>query len=76
MKNIKIGQTTFKPKAIKQIILCLFLNGVLIGGMVAYTQISSKSVNIFIIFALMFLPYLLLKKEIPKNIIEDNKNSN
>ena len=74
MKNIKIGQTTFKPKAIKQIILCLFLNGILIGGLVAYIQSSSKSVNILIVFALLILPYLLLKKEISKNMIKDDNS--
>ena len=36
MKDIKIGKLVFSKKAILLIAFCLFLNGMLIGSMVAY----------------------------------------
>jgi hypothetical protein len=70
MKDVKIGALIFKPRAIKKIALCLFFNGVLIGLMVAYKKYTGNSPSILIVFPLMFLPYLLNRKEIRKNLQE------
>jgi hypothetical protein len=71
MKSIKIGALTFTPKAIKTIALCLFCNGVLIGLMVALKKYTGNSLSLFIIYPLMFLPYLLGRNEIRRNTIEE-----
>lgn len=71
MKSVKIGALTFMPKAIKTIALCLFLNGILIGLMVAYKKYTGNSLGLFIIYPLMFLPYLLARNEIRRNTIEE-----
>ena len=70
MRDLKIGALTFKPTAIKRIALCLFLNGMLIGLMVAYKKYTGDSVSLFIIYPLMFLPYLLNRKTIRRNMLE------
>jgi hypothetical protein len=71
MKDIKIGALTFKPMAIKKIALCLFLNGVLIGLMVVYRKYTGNSLSLFLIYPLMFLPYLLNLNGIRKNMIDE-----
>ncbi len=73
MKDIKIGTLTFKPKAIQKIIRCLFFNGLLIGLMVAYKKYTGDSLSLFIIYPLMFLPYLLSRKEIRRNLVEEKE---
>ena len=64
MKDIKIGNLIYTKKAVRQIILCLFLNVVVIGASVAYKQTTDKPLGILIIFTLILLPYLLMQKEI------------
>jgi len=70
MKNVKIGALTFKPKAILLIALCFFFNGLVIGVMVAYKKFTGDSISLFIIYPLMFVPYLLNRKGIMKNMID------
>lgn len=71
MKSIKIGALTFTAKAIKTIALCLFCNGVVIGLMVGFKKYTGNSLSLFIIYPLMFLPYLLARNEIRRNTIEE-----
>ncbi|MEJ7560005.1 MAG: hypothetical protein WKF66_16955 [Pedobacter sp.] len=76
MKDIKIGVLTFKPRALRKIAMCLFFNGVLIGLMVAYKKYTGNPLNFFIIYPLLFLPFLLNRKEICKNVFEDLEQEN
>ena len=73
MKDVKLGALTFKPKATLLIAVCLFFNGLLIGVMVAYKNLTGNSISLFIIYPLMFVPYLLNIKGIRNNMIEDIK---
>lgn len=72
MKSIKLGKLIFNRKAIFLIAFCLFLNGVLIGALVAYNQDANESINVILLLFLIFLPYLLFYKSIGKNITEMN----
>jgi len=68
MKTLKIGKLILNEKAIVFIIFCLFLNGILIGTMVAFGQDSSKSISPILILALLFAPYIVFYKIIGRNI--------
>jgi hypothetical protein len=70
MKDIKIGALTFKPRAIISIAWCLSFNVVMIGLMVACKKYTGDSPSLFIIYPLMFLPYLVKRKEISRYTIE------
>ncbi|TXD53936.1 hypothetical protein [Polaribacter sp. IC063] len=72
MKSIQIGKLIFHKKAILAVTFCLFLNGVIIGALLAAKQLDDISVSIFIIMPLLFLPYVLLRKRISSNIQEIN----
>jgi len=73
MKDIKIGALTFKPKAIKLIFLCLFVNVIVIGIMVLFKRITGNSLSLFVVYPLMLLPYLLMRKKIGKNLTEEQR---
>jgi len=75
MKSLKIGKLIFNRKAIFLIAFCLFLNGVLIGTLVAYNQDSNESLNVILFMFMIFLPYILFYKSIGKNIKEINRSS-
>ena len=68
MKTLKIGKLILNKKAIAFILFCLFLNGLLIGTMVAFGQDSSKTISPILILALMLAPYILFYKIIGRNI--------
>ncbi|RKD98754.1 hypothetical protein [Marinifilum flexuosum] len=72
MKPLKIGKLYFNKKAILLIAFCLFLNGILIGALVAYQQNRGESISPILLMALMFVPYILFSKGIKKNINESN----
>lgn len=70
MKSIKIGKLVFNKKAIRSIILALFLNGCAIGASVASQQISGNSVSPILIMLFIFMPHILLWNSISKNVEE------
>jgi len=70
MKDIKIGKLVFSKKAILLIAFCLFLNGMLIGSMVAYKQHTNGGVNFMVLYVMMFLPYLFFYRAVKRNITE------
>ena len=72
MNDLKIGNLVFTKKAVGLIAFCLFLNGSIIGAMVAYKASHPAGINVIVLYAGMFLPYLVLGKSIRKNIIELN----
>jgi hypothetical protein len=67
---MQIGKLKFNRKALRLIILCLFLNGVIIGAMVAFKQDGGGAWAVPFGVILMFSPYVTLRKEISKNIAE------
>lgn len=69
MKELKVGSLVFKKKAVFLTAFCLFLNGMLIGAMVAYKQENAESLNFLPFYILFFLPYLLVIKPIKQNIV-------
>jgi hypothetical protein len=71
MKDVKLGALTFKPKAILLLALCLFFNGLLIGLMVAYKKYTGNSLSLFIIYPLMFVPYIVLRNKIALSVHTD-----
>lgn len=74
MKDIRIGALAFKPKAIRIIALCLLFNVVTIGAMVALKKNVGSPINIFIVYPLLFVPYLFGSKEIRANVISATSN--
>ena len=72
MKSINIGHLIFNKKAILLIAFCIFINGIVIGALVASHQNGSQNTNIFFLIMFMLSPYLLLQKSIRKNIKEIN----
>jgi hypothetical protein len=73
MKDIKIGASTFKPKAMRIIALCFLFNVATIGAIVALKN-GGSSLSIFIIYPLLFMPYLFGIKGIRDNVITATSN--
>lgn len=70
MKNIQIGKLIFTKKAILTLAFCLFINGLLIGGLVAYGKSNAVNDLFYMFYVSLFIPYVLLYKTIKAGIIE------
>ncbi len=66
MINLKIGKLLFNKKAVLTIAFCLFLNGIIIGLMVA----SNNKSNFLLYYISIFLPYVFFFTTIKRNITE------
>jgi len=73
MKDIRIGNLIFNKKSILLLAFCLFINGMLIGGLVAYSKLNHGSINFIPFYVMMFLPYVICRKAISRNITEIKK---
>ncbi len=67
---MQIGKLKFNRKALRLIFLCLFLNGVIIGAMVAFFLDGGGAWVLPLLIGAMFLPYVTLRKVISQNIEE------
>jgi uncharacterized membrane protein YfcA len=72
MKSLKLGNLVFNKKAILLLAFCLFINGIVIGALVASHQSNSQKTNVLVLMMFLLSPYLLLHKSIRKNIKEIN----
>lgn len=70
MKDLRIGKLVFSKKSILLIALCIFINGMTIGVMVAYNETNDKNLNFILFYISIFIPYLLMFKTIKSNISE------
>ena len=70
MKALRIGKLVFSKKSILLIALCIFINGMTIGVMVAYNETNDKNLNFILFYISIFIPYLLMFKTIKSNISE------
>ena len=57
MKSIQIGKLIFNKKAILLLTFCIFLNGVIIGGIAAYTQLKISGINTIMLIVMLLLLY-------------------
>lgn len=70
MNSIQIGKLIFTKKALLLLVFCLFLNGIIIGAIVASNQLGNNIVKPILLMLLLFLPYMIFIKKIRKNVKE------
>jgi len=70
MKEIRIGSMFLNKKAILTIAFCLFLNGIMFGGLIAAFEDKEESNFAFLSLLIieLLLPYILFYKTIKQNI--------
>ena len=69
-RDVRIGKLILNRTALVSSLLCLFLNGMTIGAMVAHYHVSQGTINVPILFILLFAPYLIFYNTLKKNIVE------
>ena len=53
MKSIQIGKLVFNKKAILLLTFCIFLNGLIIGALVAYNQLTNNNIGVILMLLLL-----------------------
>jgi|GEM_PF-4198026 hypothetical protein len=68
---IRIGKLILTKKAVEGIALLFFIQVIVIGLSVAVMYGTGKTYNIFLLFAVMLIPYCFLRKRIHEHILEN-----
>jgi hypothetical protein len=70
MRELKIGKLLFKAKAIQLIAFAFFIDGIILGGFIAFSILGDKNINIFLLMILLFITWVPLFSTISKNVEE------